>query len=169
MSKPARRKKQRHVTRAERRMIRRQESRFPALGSAIKTLLEIHALEARAIRNASGNPYCWVAERAGPHKKAVFEMRTNATLEDWQERVSQPDTWNGMTFMGMEYNPNKWLETHHQQMNRISGVMHDEVIIDEVSTFNYAAIEARLAAHGVKAGAPQPMGTARTVRKKSWP
>lgn len=174
-----------YVTRAERKLIRAREQQFPALSSAVKTLLDIHSLEARPVRDHRQRPYEWKVTKAGPNKglrpwlDSVFRMNIDAPLSDWQERCNNPDTWNGMTFMG--FNSGRWtshdkyqgtLEQMQQQVARISGWrrgVHDEVIIDDKLNVDFSAAEARIAASLDQKTAHQSALTERLVRKKGAP
>lgn len=179
MSKPAKRRSNRYVSRKERRMIRRTEARVPALVAAVKTLLEIHSLEARAVREFGRAPWIWVVERSAatphthgtpwPKKRPVFQMDVKSSLADWQERVSKPD--KGLMWMGYADHPSAWQyeqTSYYQQMARVSG--YSQAIHDEVIHVDLEEIEARMdRAFAEKDAAYCAAVAARPVRNKSEP
>lgn len=143
----------RYVTREMRRMIRRKEARIPALGSAVKLLLEIHGLEARHVRNSTGMPYYWMVEPVGKRLPRL-EVPVSATLEQWQHAVSHPNDWPSPWAMDFEtYNDTAWgsFSEHSQIDAEKAKALHDKFKAnyygaDFASGSDFTSIEARVGA-----------------------
>lgn len=150
-------------------MIRRNEMRIPALGSAVKLLLEIHGLDARHVRNYKGEPYYWLVEKPGPNstKTRCFEIPVKATLEDWQHKCSRPGDWSNALTLDYENFSNGW-STSLDEYAKIDAkaIANLHARYKRVwAGADFSGIESRVAAH-YSYTAQESDGAERPVRKE---